>query len=316
MEFLLNWNNAEGAGTGQGKTWEQLRLEWMEYIGNPSVWSSILILLIKIIVILVAGRLVIKVAQKALQHMLVEREQQGPLKFDTRRTKTIGKLIGNIISYAVNFIMILMILTLLGFRLEPLLAGAGVVGLAVGFGAQSLVKDVITGFFIIFEDQFAVGDVIQINTFKGTVEEIGLRVTKLRSWTGEVHIIPNGTISQVTNFSVHNSLAVVDVSISYEEDIDAAIKVLQDTVKAYYEKSDLVVKEPEVLGVHKLGASEITLRVTAECTPNSNAPVAREMNAEIKKAFDAHGIAIPYPKMITYYRTEGAEEAWRKNTTN
>ena len=108
----------------------------------------------------------------------------------------------------------MLILGQVGLNLGPLLAGAGVLGLAIGFGAQSLVKDVITGFFIIFEDQFGVGDVIQIDQFKGTVEEIGIRVTRIKSWTGEVHIIPNGNIKQVTNFSTYNSIAVVDVSIA------------------------------------------------------------------------------------------------------
>jgi small conductance mechanosensitive channel len=162
--------------------------------------------------------------------------------------------------------------------------------LAVGFGAQSLVKDVITGFFIIFEDQFAVGDIVQVGSFKGTVEEIGLRVTKIRSWTGEVHIIPNGSITQVTNFSIHNSLAVVDVSISYEEDIDKAMKVLKETIKSHYETNENMVAEPEVLGIQQLGASEVVMRITAECKPNTHVAVARELNAEIKKAFDANGM--------------------------
>ncbi|GLI07874.1 mechanosensitive ion channel protein MscS [Paenibacillus tyrfis] len=287
-------------------TWGQFQEKLINYVSNPELWTGLLFTVIKIILIFIAARVIIKVAEKALQHMMMARDK-GPIKFDARRSKTVGKLVGNIITYVVNFIMILMILSQFQVNLGPVLAGAGVVGLAIGFGAQSLVKDVITGFFIIFEDQFAVGDVIQVGNYKGTVEEIGLRVTRVKSWTGEVHIIPNGTIVQVTNFSVNNSLAIIDVSVSYETDIDFAMKILEDTVKTFYDTSVEMVKEPEVLGIQMMGASEITLRITAECKPNQQSGVARKLNAEIKKAFEANGIQIPYPRMITYHRTEKAE---------
>ncbi|XOK61205.1 mechanosensitive ion channel family protein [Paenibacillus elgii] len=287
-------------------TWGQFQEKLINYVSNPELWTGLVFTVIKIILIFIAARVIIKVAEKALQHMMMARDK-GPIKFDARRSKTVGKLVGNIITYVVNFIMILMILSQFQVNLGPVLAGAGVVGLAIGFGAQSLVKDVITGFFIIFEDQFAVGDVIQVGNYKGTVEEIGLRVTRVKSWTGEVHIIPNGTIVQVTNFSVNNSLAVIDVSVSYETDIDYAMKILEDTVKTFYDTNVDMVKEPEVLGIQMMGATEITLRVTAECKPNQQAGIARKLNAEIKKAFEANGIQIPYPRMITYHRTEKAE---------
>ncbi|TVY10708.1 mechanosensitive ion channel family protein [Paenibacillus cremeus] len=299
MDEMMKKLQAEGNAE---KNWMELWLEFktktVSYVTNPEIWTGLLISLLKIALIFIAARLLIKIANSALQHMLIERER-SPLKFDPRRTKTIGKLMGNIVTYVVNFIMILMILSQFGVSLAPVLAGAGVVGLAVGFGAQSLVKDVITGFFIIFEDQFAVGDVVQIGTFKGKVEEIGLRVTRIKSWTGEVHIIPNGAIAQVTNFSIHNSLAVLDVSVAYGADVNEAMKLLEKTVKKHFESSPNLVKEPEVLGVQMLGTSEVTLRVTAECKPNTQAAVARLLNAEIKKAFETGGIEIPYPKVVT-----------------
>lgn len=275
--------------TTEATSWKQAQEQLVSYLTNPAVWTQFLFIAVKIIFIFIIGRIVIKIANKALTHMLVERDKH-PLKFDKRRTKTIGKLLGNIITYVVNFIMILMILNQFNIRLEPVLAGAGVLGLAIGFGAQSLVKDVITGFFIIFEDQFAVGDVVQIGTFKGTVEEIGLRVTRVKSWTGELHIIPNGTIAQVTNFSVNNSVAIVDVTITYEEEIDRALKVLRETVSKNYEHNANMVKEPQVLGVQTMGPSEVTLRVTVECKANTQASVSRELYAEIKRAFDLESI--------------------------
>ncbi|CAG7654129.1 mechanosensitive ion channel family protein [Paenibacillus allorhizosphaerae] len=307
MDQIMQKLQAEGNSTREWSgIWNEVKTKTVSYVTDPEIWTGLLLAIIKIIIIYIAARIITKIANKALQHMMIEREK-SPLKFDTRRTKTIAKLVGNIVTYVVNFIMILMILNQFGVSLAPVLAGAGVVGLAVGFGAQSLVKDVITGFFIIFEDQFAVGDVIQIGTYRGTVEEIGLRVTRIKSWTGEEYIIPNGTITQVTNYSIHNSLAVVDVMVSHESDIDEAMRILEQTVKKHYEKDTNMVKEPELLGVQMLGASEVTLRVTVECKPVTQHAVARQLNAEIKKAFREHGLEMPYPRLVTYHKTERAE---------
>ncbi|WJH36214.1 mechanosensitive ion channel family protein [Paenibacillus sp. CC-CFT747] len=201
----------------------------------------------------------------------------------------------------VNFITILLVVSQLGFNLGPLLAGAGVLGLAIGFGAQSMVKDVITGFFIIFEDQFAVGDTIQTGAFKGTVEAIGLRVTTLRTWTGEVHIIPNGTIAAVTNFSVHNSLAVIDISFSYEDDMEKTQQVLKGILHNLHEAHENIVKEPEILGIQTLGDSNFTLRIAAECKPNTQGTVTRVLNEGIKKALLEKQMEVP---KINYSPTE------------
>ncbi|NHN32265.1 mechanosensitive ion channel family protein [Paenibacillus agricola] len=285
---MKHWQSVLVAETSAAEvinSWEKLSNELIRYIVNPAVWMGFIFIIIKVVFILIAAKLIVKVANKTLEHMMIERAR-NPLNLDRRRTKTIGKLLGNITSYVVNFIMILMILNQFGIRLEPLLAGAGVVGLAIGFGAQSLVKDVITGFFIIFEDQFAVGDVIQSGVYKGTVEEIGLRVTIIRTLTGEVHIIPNGTILQVTNFSVHNSIAIMDIAVPNDMNIDDALKILHETVMKNYENNVNMVKEPEVLGVQALGATEMTIRASVECKPNTQVQITRAINAEVKKALD------------------------------
>jgi small conductance mechanosensitive channel len=281
--------------------------EWKNYIFNGEQLTKYATVIVQVILIYILSRIVIKIADKTLQHLIVVREK-SPLKLDARRTKTLGKLVHNLISYTVNFITILLILDQFGVNLAPLLAGAGVLGLAVGFGAQSLVKDVITGFFIIFEDQFAVGDVVQIDQFKGTVEEIGIRITRIKSWTGEVYIIPNGNIKQVTNFSVYNSLAVVDVGIAYEADLDKASEVLKDTIDRYYENNEKLVNKPEFLGVQALSASEVKLRITAECQPNMQGAVARELHALIKKQLDSNRIEAALPKTVTLLKSEKAVE--------
>lgn len=262
-------------------------MNWIrEHLSKPEMLASLFWIIVKIILIYVVARICIKIADKTISHMIAARDK-SPLKFDRRRTNTIGSLIHNLIAYTVNLICIMLILGQVGLNLGPLLAGAGVLGLAIGFGAQSLVKDVITGFFIIFEDQFGVGDVIQIDSFKGTVEEIGIRVTRLKSWTGEVHIIPNGNIKQVTNFSTYNSLAVVDVTIPHHMDIDDATQILKETVKHVQELTEDIVKEPEVLGVQVVGTTDLKIRIIAECKPTRQFNVTRLLNIEIKKRLDS-----------------------------
>lgn len=271
--------------TSQLNSWVELSETLAEYMLDSDRWLNWLFIMVKIILIIVVSRILIKVVRKVIQHMMIDRKIHR-IRVDPRRTRTLGKLTMNITTYTINFVMLLLVIDMLGFNLLPLIASAGIVGLAIAFGAQNLVKDIITGFFIIFEDQFAVGDVIQIGSFKGKVKEIGLRTTTIRNWTGEVHIIPNGTINQVTNFSVNHSLAVVDFVITQEIPIDQATKIIQETATQLFEQSDQIVNEPEVLGVQSISGTSVTLRLVAECQPNANEAVARQLNERIKIALD------------------------------
>jgi small conductance mechanosensitive channel len=269
------------------------------YFSNPELWSGLLFIVIKVVLIWLAAKLTNRLAKAALKRVVHERSR-NPLRFDPRRTRTIGLLMENVVTYAVNFLAILLILSQFNFNLGPLIAGAGVVGLAIGFGAQSIVKDVITGFFIIFEDQFAVGDVIQTGTYKGTVEAIGLRVTTIRAWTGEIFIIPNSQIQSVTNFSLYNSVAVVDLQFSVEEDIERAMKVLREILQNLNEKNDNIVKEPVLQGIQTLGETTAALRVAVECRPNTQAEVIRELNREIEKRLKDKELQFPPLKAVNY----------------
>jgi len=192
--------------------------------------------------------------------------------------------LNNTVSYCIYFVAFLLILGEFDISLAPLLAGAGIAGLAIGFGAQSLVKDVISGLFILLEDPFGVGDEVKIGSYKGKVEMIGLRTTRIRSWTGEVHIIPNGQINDVTNYSLHNSLAVVDVEVEGDVNLERAMAVIGETARQL--RSDHVVREPEVLGVVAASASSATVRVVAECKPNTHEEVARSLNVLIRRALN------------------------------
>jgi small conductance mechanosensitive channel len=224
------------------------------------------------------------------------------LRTSERREETLSKLLDNVLSYVIYFIAFMMILSILGIDVKALLAGAGIVGLAIGFGAQSLVKDILSGFFIIFEDQFSVGDHIRVGQFEGDVEAIGLRTTKIKSWTGELHILPNGTINQVTNFSLNNSVAAIDVAIAYEEDIERAERVIQEVLEKLPEQYEDLVKTPDLLGIQNLGPSEIVLRIVAETLPMKHFYIARVIRKEIKLKLDENGIEIPFPRLVMYTR--------------
>ncbi|EOO14940.1 MULTISPECIES: mechanosensitive ion channel family protein [Bacillus] len=280
-----------------------LALKWFESID----WTNIGVKSLQIVVILILGAIIVRVA-RAIVRNAFRMGSRSPIQISERRTVTVAKLLENIVAYVVMFIMLIAILGVFNINASGLLAGAGVIGLAVGFGAQSLVKDVITGLFILLEDQFSVGDYVRIGQFEGTVLEIGLRTTKMKSWTGEIHIIPNGSIVQVTNFSVSNSVAFVDVSISYESDIVRAEQVIEDLLVELPGKYEKMVTTPQLLGVQTLAASEVVLRVIAEVEPMQHAVIARALRKEIKNRLDLHGIEIPYPRMVLYSREELVNE--------
>ncbi|MGG1629387.1 mechanosensitive ion channel family protein [Rossellomorea sp. NRS-1567] len=258
---------------------------------------------IKIVAIMVITYIALRLGRSAIRNVFRVRSR-SPLKFTERRETTLSKLLENVLTYVIYFISLMTILSTLDIDVKGLIAGAGIVGLAVGFGAQNLVRDIITGFFIIFEDQFSVGDYVRIGSAEGTVEEIGLRTTKIKSWTGELHIFPNGNITEVTNFSIHNSIAVVDVSIAYEENIEEAEKVMQELLLALPQKYEDLVNPPELLGVQTLGASDVVIRIVAETVPMRHWYMARMIRKEVKLCLDEHGIEIPFPRMVMYSRQD------------
>jgi len=268
---------------------------------DPEMWWGVLATLLKVAFILLAARLVNRFARSAITRMTIEKDNER-LRINARRSKTIGVLADNVITYAVNFFAILLILSQFNFDLRPLLAGAGVVGLAIGFGAQSIVKDIFTGFFIIFEDQFAVGDVIQTGIYRGTVESIGLRVTTIRAYTGEVHILPNSTFTAVTNYSVGNPVAVVDLSFSYQDDVERAIQELQPILQKLFETNPNVVSPPLVQGIQALGENNAAVRISLECRPNTRQNVIRELNREIERKWKE--AELPPVKGATYLPEE------------
>lgn len=282
--------------TSKGNLWQQFIDKIGDKIEDTQMWTTAATVIGRILLIIIISRLALMLLNRFIDHVTSERETNR-LKLRTRRVQTLGRLLKNAAGYTVNFVVILLVLGEFNIQLAPLLAGAGVIGLAIGFGAQSLVKDVITGFFIILEDQFAVGDVIQTGNFKGTVEMIGLRATRIKNWTGEIHIIPNGSIVEVTNFSVNNAIAVIDVNIAYEEQVGQAMEIVKGVLVKLEDPN--IVNTPELLGIQTMNAQGITLRVTVECRPNSQSAVTRKINEEVKRVFEENRIAAPYQRMMT-----------------
>jgi moderate conductance mechanosensitive channel len=266
---------------------------------NEDTWLNMGEALLKILAILVITNILIRIG-KLMIHNIFKIRNLSPLNTSDRREETLSRLLDNVLSYVVYFIAFMMILSVLGIDVKALIAGAGVVGLAVGFGAQSLVKDIISGFFIIVEDQFSVGDHVRIGQYEGNVETIGLRTTKIKSWTGELHILPNGSIIEVTNFSINNSIAVVDIAIAYGEDIAKAEKVIEDTIQFMPAQYEELVKAPELLGIQTMGATEVVLRVVAETQPMKQAAVSRNIRRDIKLQLDENGIKAPNPRVVMY----------------
>lgn len=282
---------------------EKALLKLTEKLLDQDTWINIGTVCLKIIAIFIMASLLKKIGKLAIYNIFKVRSH-APIRTSERREATLMKLLQNILSYVIYFIAFMMVLSTLEIDVKPILAGAGIVGLAVGFGAQNLVRDIITGFFIIFEDQFSVGDYVRIGQFEGHVEEIGLRTTKIKSFSGERNIVPNGSITEVTNFSIHNSMAIVDVGIAYEEDISRAELVLTELLEKLPEEYEDIVAMPQLLGVQHFGPSEVILRIVAETKPMKHLFVSRMIRKDVKHWLDMHGIEIPFPRLVMYSRSE------------
>ncbi len=228
-----------------------------------------------------------------------------------QRAETIGALLGSVTAFAVWAIAAVMVLGELGIELGPLIAGAGIVGVAVGFGAQNLVRDFISGIFMLVEDQYGVGDVIDAGPASGTVEGVSLRTTRLRDVEGNVWHIPNGVIARVANKSQEWSRALLDVQVSYQTETDHAVAVIKRVADATWRDpvwESEILEEPEVWGVESLAADGVTIRLVVKTRPLAQWKVGRELRARIKQAFDAEGIEIPFPQRSVWYRGDAEPE--------
>lgn len=234
----------------------------------------------------------------------VAADDGDPSTFTEReqRAKTLTQLLNN---FGGVIITIGAVLTILNQFIEigPLLAGVGVAGLAISFGAQNLVKDLIGGFFILLENQFSVGDIIDVNGVGGVVERMTMRVVMLRDVEGVLHVVPNGSITVVSNRTRGWARAVLDVSVAYKEDVDRVIAVLQQIGRELWADATWkprLVDEPAVWGVERLGENAVAIRLIANTQPGKQWDVSRELRRRIKGRFDAEGIEIPFPQRVLH----------------
>jgi len=272
-----------------------------KFLLDQNLWISLGWVAIKVFFIILFAIIFVTIGKRVIRRLL-SLKIKSRLRPSQRREKTLMKLLENMLAYVVYFAAIIAVLSAIGIEVTGLLAGAGVLGLAVGFGAQSLVKDVISGFFIIFEDQFSVGDYVRIGQAEGTIEEIGLRTTKLSAYGGEIYILPNGNITEVINYSINNSLAIIDIRIAYEEDILRAETLIEHFIGGLSVGYEELISPPTLIGVQDLAASEVVFRVIAETDPVMQWAFARKFRKDLKVFLDEHNIEIPYPRLVTYQR--------------
>lgn len=273
-----------------------LDIDWDEFFTQATNLLEVVInrgLLIIIIMLLVY--FIIKIGDKLINRF-VENQVKSKRAFsmDEKKALTVGTILKSTLKYTVYFWAAAIIISKIFNVSAAVLSG---IGFVVGIGAQSLVKDLINGFFILFENQFSVGDYITVGTYSGIVENIGIRSTVLKDFSGVVNVIPNGSIVEISNHSKADTTFTVDVQVAYEEDIDNAIRIIQNAASKFEEKNKENIREKiEAIGAISINASGVTIRVLGKTKPLLQWKLERELRKEIKIALDENCIKIPYPK--------------------
>lgn len=285
-----------------------------------SEWSGLLIgkplailglVLMGAVIRWVLHRVVDRLASRAEKGMLPDRVDLSNAARRKQRAQTMAGVFKSIITGLIVVIVTTMVLSELGVNVAPIIASAGIIGLALSFGAQSLVKDFVSGTFIFIEDQYGVGDVVDLGEAVGTVEAVTLRMTRLRSLDGTVWYVPNGEIMRVGNQSQNWSRAVIDVGVGYGEDLARVQRVLREVAHDLWQDEDfrdVVIEEPEVTGVENLAADAVTVRVLVKTAPLQQWAVARELRQRIKARLDYEGIEIPFAQRVVWHRHEKGEQ--------
>jgi small-conductance mechanosensitive channel len=270
--------------------------DWFERVGWTKLEKLVLVLL-TCLIILWAVSLVARAVRRA-----VDDGNAGVTSDAERRAETLGSVLKNAARVLVAVFFLLVTLQEFGVNIQPLLAGSAVAGVALGFGAQSLVKDIIAGFFLLLENQFGVGDIISVDDkHTGTVERMTLRITQIRDMEGRAHYLPNGTITQVVVLSKDYARALVDVEINNDQDVDRVmelLKVLGQDLKA--DKPDAVIEPTDVRGIETMNATGCTIRTLTKTAPGLQWEIAREFRRRILIRFRQEGIAMPLPQRVVW----------------
>jgi len=259
------------------------------------------------IVLVIAGALTLWEVVASVIERLLARTEDDPDGSRAARLRTLLPLIRNAARLVLGIIVVLTVLSEIGVDIAPLLAGAGIAGVAIGFGAQSLVKDVITGVFILLEDSLAVGDVVEVGGHAGVVEAMTVRTVRLRDLNGNVHVVPFGEITTVLNMTKEFAYALIEAGVAYKEDTDQVVEVLREIAAGMQDDPDFspsILAPLEVLGLDSFGDSSVNIRVRLKVLPGKQWGVRREFHRRLKYAFDARGIEIPFPHRTIFYGKE------------
>lgn len=252
---------------------------------------------------MILGLLITRRTLKKIQKVL---EGTIPNEAQSQRARTLTHVLGDVARLLIVIVGTLLLLSEMGINLTPLLMAAGVGGIAIGFGAQSLVKDVLTGFFILLENQIRVGDVVTITGTTAFVEEVRLRTTRMRDLSGNFHIIPNGLIDKVTNWTKDFSYYVFDMGVGYREDVDKVMHLIKEIgaeLQSDPHFGPAILEPLEMLGVDKFADSAVVIKFRFKTKPIMQWTIGREMNRRIKKVFDEQDIEIPFPHTTIYWGT-------------
>ncbi len=259
----------------------------------PTELSELLTSLILVTIWILIGLIAIAIVKQVLYRLLKIKERGA-------RALTIGKLTSSISKYVIWFIISMIILSELEIDVTPFIASAGVIGLAIGFGAQEIVKDFISGFFIIFEESFNVGDVIEVDGFKGNVLELGLRITKIKNWRGEIKIMRNGQMDSIINFSKGDSIAVINFGVAYDTDLVTFPKLIDEFIKSIDGKYDMIIEKPKYLGITELADSSINMRIIAKTITSEHFQIERDIRNDLIIFCVENNIEIPFPQLVIH----------------
>ena len=273
--------------------WESLVAAWQEFGGVAASGA-------RIVGILVAAWVAIAVAQRSIRALRIRISTRLDDREAIKRAETLGRVFRYMAAVVITLLAGLLVLAELGVSVAPILGAAGVVGLAIGFGAQSLVKDFFTGFFLLLENQIRQGDVVKLGDHAGLVEEVTLRYVQLRDYDGHVHFVPNGTISTVVNMSRGHAQSVVDVGVGYGENLDRVMEVMREVgaqMRADPVHAGRILDDLEMAGVERWADSSVVVRARFRVAPLEQWTVRRDYLRRLKQAFDEHGIEIPFPQL-------------------
>jgi small conductance mechanosensitive channel len=294
---------AQPDSLGQGGTVDG----WPAFL-SMSFFTSLGIGVIRVVSVVAVALILLRIVDRSTRRWTRRFDDRPALDPSRQRALTLGNLIVSAARYVIWPVSIIMVLSIVGVDVAALIATAGIAGLAVGFGAQTLVKDVISGFFLLFDNTIAIGDNVRIGDEKGIVEHIGLRLIKVRKYNGELMMVPAGELRIFANASIGFARAIVEVGVAYKDDIDQVLEILSRVARTWMDANRSVLEsdEPDIHAITSFGDSSVNVRIGVAVSPGEQWRSERELRIAIKAAFDEAGIDIPFPNQIVHMITQPA----------